>query len=139
MDYQRKDLATDTPIGPPGPLPAELVGLAAESLADLSWADPALGYEGQGFVAAPADPPPPPPLVVSALGFKQLFTQAERIAIRQAAAQDPAIEDLLDLVNTGGEIRLGLPLTIEAVNQLEAAELIGPGRAVQILSAEPPA
>lgn len=30
-------------------LPADLQGLAAESLRDLSWSDPALGYHGFGY------------------------------------------------------------------------------------------
>lgn len=63
--YQRKNLSDDSNIGNAGALPAELVGLADESLADLSWADPALGYDGQGFVPVTVpDPPPPVPAEV---------------------------------------------------------------------------
>lgn len=44
-------------VGEPGDLPEELIGLADESLADLSWVDHRLGYQGAGFV--PVDVPPP--------------------------------------------------------------------------------
>lgn len=58
--YQRIDLATSEPVGPPAPLPPALVGLADESLANLDWADEAVGFKGAGFwpvtVQAPADP-----------------------------------------------------------------------------------
>jgi hypothetical protein len=60
MKYQRFRLSTLQNIGPVRPLPAELVGLADESLSDLSWADPALGYGDFGFSPVP-DPPPEPP------------------------------------------------------------------------------
>lgn len=43
----RVDLKTHE-CGPEG-LPADLQGLAAESLRDLSWSDPALGYHGCGY------------------------------------------------------------------------------------------
>lgn len=43
----RVDLKTHE-CGPEG-LPADLQGLAAESLRDLSWSDPALGYHGVGY------------------------------------------------------------------------------------------
>lgn len=43
----RVDLKTHE-CGPEG-VPADLLGLAAESLRDLSWSDPALGYHGCGY------------------------------------------------------------------------------------------
>lgn len=55
MYYQRVNARTGAPIGKPQRLPEELAGLAQESLADLSWVDPALGFTGVGFV--PARPP----------------------------------------------------------------------------------
>jgi hypothetical protein len=48
--YQKIAVATGEPIGEPGPLPAELVGLEQTNLDDLSWIDPALGYTGVGFL-----------------------------------------------------------------------------------------
>jgi hypothetical protein len=73
MPYQRVELP-DTLIGEPGPLPAELVGLADETLADLSaHLDPeacaALGYVGQGFLYV--DPPPAPPVVPAVVSRMQ--------------------------------------------------------------------
>jgi hypothetical protein len=63
MSYQRKQLSTDTDVGVPGPVPADLNGLADESLADIEKAvghDAAeqLGYLDTGFfpVAAPTVP-----------------------------------------------------------------------------------
>ena len=50
INWQKIDLDDATEIGAPGPLPADLDGLAAESLADLDWTDEALGYRGFGFV-----------------------------------------------------------------------------------------
>jgi hypothetical protein len=38
-----------TDVGEPGPLPEELIGLASDSLEDLSWTDEFLGYRGDGF------------------------------------------------------------------------------------------
>jgi hypothetical protein len=49
MMYGRIDLVTHALIGTPGNLPSELVGLANESLADLSWVDPSLAYSGIGY------------------------------------------------------------------------------------------
>lgn len=63
MAYQLKDLATSADIGQPGALPAELQGLSAEALADLSWTagrlegDP---FAGRGYVWVSPPPPPPP-------------------------------------------------------------------------------
>jgi hypothetical protein len=62
--YQRKILSTATNIGNAGTLPDELFGLTNESLADLSWTDPALGYGGQGFVPVYAPAPPSIPAQV---------------------------------------------------------------------------
>ena len=60
MLYQRKTLPS-TLVGDPAPLPAELVGLSDDSLADLSAAVPEaaeqLGYAGQGFFPFVPDPP----------------------------------------------------------------------------------
>lgn len=49
MLYQKKLLSDMSLVGAPGPLPDELQGLADESLADLSWSDVSLGYQGYGF------------------------------------------------------------------------------------------
>lgn len=48
-DYQKRELAGMVDVGSPGPLPADLQGLADESLADLDWTYEPLGYHGFGF------------------------------------------------------------------------------------------
>ena len=143
MLYQRKTLP-DFLIGDPAPLPAELVGLADVSLADLSAAVPdaavELGYEGQGFFPFTPEPPPPPPVdELHKVDFLRLFTQAERIAIRQAAKVNQVVEDYQDMLEASPEkVRLSDPDIQEGVPELEDAGLLAPGRAAQILSGESP-
>ena len=98
--YQRKTLPS-TLMGDPAPLPAELVGLSDACLADLSAAVPdaasELGYAGQGFFPVTPPPPEPPPVdELNKIDFLRLFTQAERITIRQAAKVNPQVEDYPD-------------------------------------------
>jgi hypothetical protein len=140
--YQRKTLP-DTLIGDPAPLPAELVGLSDACLADLSAGIPdaaaELGYVNQGFF--PYTPPPPEPEPVDELhkvDFLRLFTQAERIAIRQAAKVNPVVEDYQAMLDAATIIRLSDADIQEGIPELEDAGLIGPGRAAQILSGESP-
>ncbi|MFN8995572.1 MAG: hypothetical protein ACK5X3_18160 [Pseudomonadota bacterium] len=142
MLYQRKTLPSIL-MGEPAPLPAELVGLSDESLADLSAALPdsadERGYAGQGFF--PVEPPPPPPPVVDELhkvDFLRLFTQAERIAIREAAKVNPLIADYQDMLDATDKPRLSDPDMQNGVPLLELAGLIGLGRAAQILAGESP-
>jgi hypothetical protein len=142
MLYQRKTLP-DTLMGDPAPLPAELVGLADASLADLSAAlgvaADETGFAGQGFFPFTPEPPPPPPVdQLHKVDFLRLFTQAERIAIRQAAKVNPIVEDYQDMLDAATVIRLSDADIQEGIPDLEDAGLIGPGRAAQILSGEPP-
>jgi len=116
-DYQRVQLPA-TNLGDAGPLPDDLVGLEDVSLADLSWADPSLGYSGQGFF----------PVVrkISAIGFKQRIPGEKRIAIREAADTDPVIADFLDLLNTPGQgtIELDNPDTVNGLDYLVSKDLL---------------
>jgi len=142
MLYQRKTLP-DTNIGDPAPLPAELVGLSDDSLADLSAAlgvaADETGFAGQGFFPFTPEPPPPPPVdQLHKVDFLRLFTQAERIAIRQAAKVNPIVEDYQDMLDAATVIRLSDADIQEGIPDLEDAGLIGPGRAAQILSGENP-
>jgi hypothetical protein len=142
MLYQRKTLP-DTLMGAPAPLPAELVGLSDASLADLSAAVPEaaqeLGYAGQGFFPVVPDPPPPPVVdELNKIDFLRLFTQAERIAIRQAAKVNPVVEDYQAMLDAATIIRLSDPDIQEGIPELEDAGLLAPGRAAQILSGESP-
>jgi hypothetical protein len=142
MLYQRKTLP-DTLMGDPAPLPAELVGLADDSLADLSAAlgvaADETGFAGQGFFPFTPEPPPPPPVdELHKVDFMRLFTQAERIAIRQAAKLNPVVEDYQAMLDAATIIRLSDDDIQEGIPELEDALLIGPGRAAQILSGESP-
>ena len=140
--YQRKTLP-DTLMGDPAPLPAELVGLADASLADLSAAlgvaADETGFAGQGFFPFTPPPPPPPPVdELHKVDFLRLFTQAERIAIRQAAKVNPVVEDYQAMLDAATIIRLSDPDIQEGIPELEDAGLLAPGRAAQILSGENP-
>lgn len=135
--YQRKHLADGSNVGPAAPLPARLEGLAPESLADLSAAlDPCPPeLAGDGFFPV-ADPPVLP--IESDLGFEELFTAAERIDIRTAAASSGALADWLDLLAKAPGVHLDDPATIAGVNALVGAGLITSARAAQILAGAPP-
>jgi hypothetical protein len=142
MLYQRKTLP-DTLMGDPAPLPAELVGLSDASLADLSAAVPEaaqeLGYAGQGFFPVQPDPPPPPVVdELNKIDFLRLFTQAERIAIREAAADNPLISDYQHMLDAATVVRLSDPDIQTGVPLLELGGLIGAGRAAQILAGQAP-
>ncbi len=140
--YQRKTLP-DTLIGDPAPLPAELVGLSDACLADLSAAvpeaAPELGYAGQGFFPVEPDPPPPPVVdELNKIDFLRLFTQAERIAIREAAKVNPLISDYQHMLDAATVVRLSDPDIQTGVPLLELGGRIGVGRAAQILAGEAP-
>lgn len=67
--------------------------------------------------------------------WKRRFTQAERLAIRDAATHSPELADYLDLMNGADEIANDDPDTIKAMNLLEAVGLISAGRANEVLYA----
>lgn len=50
INWQKITPANGNLIGEAGALPADLQGLAEESLSDLDWTDEALGYRGYGYV-----------------------------------------------------------------------------------------
>lgn len=68
--------------------------------------------------------------------FLQRFTPAERVAIRTAAQTNAAIDDYLQMLAAvgAGELDLTHELTIAGVQALEAAQLLAPGRAAEILA-----
>lgn len=145
MFYQRKILPS-TLIGGPAPLPAELVGLSDECLADLSASVPQaaqqLGYAGQGFfpVEEPSQPPPPPPptTVLKRTQFLSLFTMAEVILIKQTAKTNTTVDYYQYMLDSAKTLSLNSKTVIDGVNNLEASGLIAQGRAAQILSNQPP-
>jgi hypothetical protein len=72
------------------------------------------------------------------IDFLRLFTQAERIAIRQAATDYPAIADYQAMLDATDKPRLSDPDMQMGVPLLELGGLLGVGRAAQILRNQPP-
>lgn len=68
------------------------------------------------------------------LEFLNRFTAEERIGIRTAAQASPAIADYLAMLDAAQDVSLIDPTTIAGAQALEAAGLIGAGRAAQILA-----
>lgn len=83
--------------------------------------------------------PSPQPTELSELQFRGLFTQAEKRAIYAAAAVEIDVQIWLDDLRalSGKPVLLSDPRTVDGVQALEAAGIIGPGRAAQILAAQP--
>ena len=78
--------------------------------------------------------------LISVGRFKLLFTQAERVALRAAAKQSPAVEDFMDLLAGFTEgVSLSDSVMIAAIEQLQAGGLLSAGRAAAVLAGTPPA
>jgi hypothetical protein len=73
-----------------------------------------------------------PPL--SVLDFRNRFTQAEKIAIYTAAKSVVAIQVWIDDLASAKDVNVTHTQTIEGINALESAGLIGAGRAAEILA-----
>jgi len=143
--YQRKTLSPMTNVGDPGPVPAALLGWSDDALADVSAAAPEaaeqLGYAGQGFFPVEvSDPAPPGPDLqyLHKIDFLRLFTSTERKTIMAAAKVNADIADYQYMLDNSTEISLTDPDILGGVPALEAAGLIGTGRAAQILANEAP-
>ncbi len=68
------------------------------------------------------------------LQYLRRFTQAERIAIRGAATQSAELDDYLDLLALAEEVKSDDHDIVAALNMLECAGLLAPGRAQEILN-----
>lgn len=81
---------------------------------------------------------PAPAREISGVAYLRRFSQAERIAIRAAAAGSAVLDDYLKLLDAtiaqGGIVNLDDPDTIAAVNLLEQAGLLAAGRAAEVLA-----
>jgi hypothetical protein len=71
---------------------------------------------------------------IAPFDFLSRFTPAERANIRTAAQGNAAIADYIAMAETAPSINLTSELTTTGVNALEAAGLIGAGRAAEILA-----
>ena len=67
------------------------------------------------------------------IDFLRLFTQEERIAIKEAAMTNPVVEDYQYMLDNSNVILLSDPDIQSDVSALEAIGVIGVGRAAQIL------
>lgn len=73
---------------------------------------------------------------ITRLAFRNRFTPVEKAALYTAAESSVQVRVYLDDVNAAAFVDLGRPDTVAGVQALEAAALIGPGRAAEILGAD---
>lgn len=71
---------------------------------------------------------------ITTLAFMELFTDAEMVAILDAAKVNTSIQLFVMKMEQAEFIDLNYPSTIAGVQALESAGLIGVGRAVEILN-----
>lgn len=95
-----------------------------------------------------APPTPVVPTRITKLSFRQRFLQAERVAIEIASLDNPAadmsvraqaatLRSYLKDIDAASHVDLNFPATRVGVQLLEAAGLIGAGRAAVILDTPP--
>lgn len=104
--------------------------------APIEWYGMEFATHDHTSVPEPAPAPTPPALgiTLTKLEYLRRFTQPERIRIRDAAAVNAQLADYMQLLELATEVRTDDPDTIAAVQMLEAAGLIGAGRAQEILN-----
>ena len=89
---------------------------------------------------APVEQPAPSRRRLSTLAFRDRFTQAEKVAIYTAAKTGVEVQIWLDDLAAatpepdGTSVDLDDPRTVAGVQALEAAGLIGVGRATEVLA-----
>ena len=95
-------------------------------------------YDGTNFIAPPIPEPVTPvaPTTLNKIDFLRLFTQAERIAIKEAAKTNAVVEDYQYMLDSATTVNLQDPDILMGIPALEAAGIIGPGRAAQILAGQ---
>lgn len=135
MLYQRKLLADMSNIGEPGPLPRELQGSMSDAdlahIGDLVAVELQQEYGGQGFF--PVEPASEPaPRFIHKVLYKTRFTPEERIAIRVAAATNPVLADMTDLLDSAENVDLDSTLIIQGLAYLVSEGLLGPDRPAEI-------
>jgi hypothetical protein len=86
-----------------------------------------------------ADPLPPPITMVSSLQFRQLFTDAERIAITQSGQTNAQIRAFMDDESAAGIVHLDDPEVTSGLGACVTLGLLTPDRMNQILAGTPPA
>lgn len=136
MLYQRISLATGENVGEPGPLPRVFQGaMTDDTLARVGEIVPRelSEFADAGFI--PYTPPPPAPRAireVHKLVFKLRFTADERIAIRAAAATNPVVEDIVDLIDSASTVLLDSQPLIDGVAAMVSLGLLNRSRVAAI-------
>jgi hypothetical protein len=106
--------------------------------ADTATDFPEYPFQDFSHVVKKPEAQPTPSRDVSGVSYLRRFSQDERIAIRNAAKESPKLDDYLKLLDItiaqGGVVNLDDADTIAAVNMLELAGLIAPGRAAEVLA-----
>jgi hypothetical protein len=91
-------------------------------------------YDGTDF-SEPAPPPAPDyGTKITRLAMKLRMTATERKTIRAAAETNADVYDFMDLLSDSTYIDLTRPETVQGIQTLEAAGLLGAGRADEILT-----
>ena len=89
-------------------------------------------HDGTQFSKKPYTPPPAARKLTK-LQFLRLMTQEERIAFRAAAKANPVMEDFMALLDLAEEVDKDDVDVIAGLAAAEAAGLLSPGRAAEIL------
>lgn len=93
-----------------------------------------LGRRWSGGKWIEVEPEPEVSAAITRLEFRERFTPAEKVAIYTAAKQSVELQVWLDDLAAASDVRTDYPATVGGVQALEAAGLIAPGRAAEILA-----
>lgn len=151
--YQKTTLA-GVPVGVPGPLPADLVGLADADLENLDWTAAGAGYQGFGFFPVEVPDARPSPHRLPKIDYWRLFTGEEETAFNRARRQvaaltdddydDPskaglvALERFLNRFDATPIVEADHPETHQGVDLLVALSILTPERAVAVKAGDLP-
>lgn len=116
---------------------SDLTGeVSAPNMIPIVPGDEVLGMQWTGVAWEAVPPPVANTNMVTVLALRSRFTTAEKVAIYTAAESSVLVRIWLDDLASvqDGLTDLNDPRTVEGVQGLEAAGLIGPGRAAEILS-----
>jgi hypothetical protein len=91
-------------------------------------------YDGSTFSEPPAPKAPNYGTKITRLAMKLRMTATERKTIRAAAETNADVYDFMDLLSDSTYIDLTRPETVQGIQTLEAVELLGEGRADEILT-----
>jgi hypothetical protein len=96
--------------------------------------DPSDGSFSAPEIVSVAQPAPDYGTKISRVALKLRMTATERKTIRAAAEANADVYDFMDLLSDSTHIDLTRPETVQGIQTLEAVELLGEGRADEILT-----